>query len=132
MQLFIVLFKQSKISKGAMMAICIGSRYRKGFILKEFKSVELCGDDEKDCLIKRFFVQAQEEDPIARCWVLVIFSEVEVVAINKQGVDDGFMEFGREIYKFPFIEDARSRKQILRTVITNLNKIIMTTPGGYW
>ncbi|MCK9344518.1 MAG: hypothetical protein M0P64_00140 [Candidatus Pacebacteria bacterium] len=95
----------------------IGSRYLKGFDVAIMNSSEECGDDPKDCLIKRLYVKAVKND--INNWELVACIEIEVVSINKDGVDEGFIALahGAEVYRVPFPFGLKFRKEIIRSFV---------------
>ena len=113
------------------MCIKIGSRYKEGFVICKFSSTEF-GDEEKNHLILMLIAQSVEEDTVTGNFNLAIFTEIEIVEINNEGEDIGYIELGKKIYSLPFPEDVITRKKILRLAIKHYTDKIKTTPASYW
>jgi len=80
-------------------------------------SVEEWDDDPKDSIIKRLFVKAIKNE-IGE-WELVACIEIEVISVNDDGIDKGFIALGHgaEVYRVPFPFNPKFRKELIRSFI---------------
>ena len=107
----------------------IGSRYLEGFVLAEFDTSKLMDNDEKDCLILQLIVKADIGESITGNYTLTIYVQTEVVDIDDEGQDTGYIDNAKEVYKLPFPEDPIIRKKLLKLAIKHIQELIMTMPG---
>ena len=113
------------------MSIFVGSRYLKGFVFAEFSSLEMKLDEENFFLINRVWAIASA-DSATGCSVLVIFTEVEVVDLGEKGIDVGYLERQKDIYRFPFPKDFKIRKEMLRLARKQIALLLESTSVLYW
>jgi len=93
----------------------VGKKYLRGFCIAVMKSVEGFLDSKEDCVRKRLFVKAEEND--VGDFELVAYIEVEVIGITKEGTDEGFIHgYEVEVYRIPFPSDRTVRRTIIRMI----------------
>ena len=89
------------------------------------------GDPENDYLIRRFFICTQEarQDDGASSWEMIMAIEIEVCDIDKDGVDQGHLESYFEVYRVPFPQDSKLRKNIIRLCLKHPKFFLTDTFG---
>ncbi|MCR4333578.1 MAG: hypothetical protein NUV60_00955 [Patescibacteria group bacterium] len=90
-------------------------RYLKGFVVAVEDSRDF-GDSEKDYLIRRLIIEAEDaERDCGDGWDMIAVVEVEVCdTAGESGIDAGYLEAGPEVYRTPFPENTKLRKDLIR------------------